>query len=146
MNAEREDRWRRDGFRLSRPIQTRWLDVDAYGHVNNAQYYGYFDSAVNGWLIEQGLLDPAASDPFGVVAETGCRFFSEIRFPQIIEAGVRVARIGRSSVAYEIALFVEGAAEPCAQGRFVHVYVDRATRRPAELPEPVRAALEKLKR
>ena len=139
------ERWARQGFGVFRLLPTRWKDVDVYGHVNNVEYYSYFDTAVNGWLVEAGLLDPAVSDPFAVVAETGCSFFAELRFPDIVEAGLRVAHLGRSSVRYEIGIFRTGQHSPCAQGHFVHVYVDRAARRPAAIPEAVRAALEGLR-
>ena len=126
-------------------IPTRWADNDVYGHVNNATYYGYFDTAVNRHLIERGLLDPAQSPVFGVVVETMCRFHRSLAFPDTIEAGVRVAKIGSSSVTYELALFRKGDPQPAATGHFVHVYVDRGTRRPAAIPSTVRAELEKLR-
>ena len=123
-------------------IATRWRDNDAYGHVNNTVYYEFFDTAVNRWLIERGLLDIERSPVIGLVVETGCAFFASIAFPDRIDAGLRVARIGRSSVRYEIGLFRHGAEDAAAQGFFVHVYVDRATRRPVALPAELRAALE----
>jgi acyl-CoA thioester hydrolase len=125
-------------------IVTRWADNDLYGHVNNATYYSYFDTLVNRMLIERNLLDPAKSGAIGVVVETGCRFFSSLSFPDVIDAGLRVAQIGNSSVQYEIALFRRGDKAPAATGRFVHVYVDRATRRPVPVPAEVRAGLEPL--
>jgi acyl-CoA thioester hydrolase len=125
-------------------IVTRWADNDIYGHVNNATYYSYFDTLVNRMLIERNLLDPAKSGAIGVVVETGCRFFAALSFPDVIDAGLRVARIGNSSVQYEIALFRRGDKEPAATGHFVHVYVDRATRRPVPVPAEVRAGLEPL--
>lgn len=125
-------------------IVTRWADNDVYGHVNNATYYSYFDTLVNRMLMERNLLDPAKSGAIGVVVETGCRFFASLSFPDVIDAGLRVARIGNSSVHYEIALFRRGEKEPAATGHFVHVYVDRATRRPVPVPAEVRAALESL--
>jgi acyl-CoA thioester hydrolase len=143
--SDRDERWTRRDFRVFRLLPTRWKDVDVYGHVNNVEYYSYFDTAVNGWLVEAGLLDPARSDPFAVVAETGCRFLSELRFPEAVEAGIRVAHLGRSSVRYEIGIFKAGDESPCAQGHFVHVYVDREARRPAAIPEAARAALEALR-
>jgi acyl-CoA thioester hydrolase len=138
----RPHRLGRDGFCLFRPIATRWMDNDVYGHVNNAQYYAYFDTAVNGWLVEQGLLDLNASPVVGLVVETGCTYFESVAFPDRLEAGIAVARLGRSSVRYRIGIFREGAPRVAAQGHFVHVYVDRASQRPVEVPEPVRRALE----
>ena len=134
----------RDQYAVMRPIPTRWADNDVYGHVNNAAYYGFFDTAVNAWLIEQGLLDTAASDAIGLVVETGCRYHTSLSFPETIEAALRVARLGTSSVRYELALFSQGAAEAAADGHFVHVYVDRETRRPTPIPADIRTALEGL--
>jgi len=134
----------RDGYLYVLEMPTRWADNDVYGHVNNATYYAYFDTAVNRHLTEGGLLDVTASPVFGVVAETGCRFHRELAFPDVLEVGVRVAKLGNSSVTYELALFRKGEAEPAATGHFVHVYVDRDTRRPAGIPPRVRAELEKL--
>ena len=135
----------RDEYRHFTGLTTRWADNDAYGHLNNVVYYALFDSAVNAALIGAGLLDLERSPVVGLVAETGCRYFEALAFPDAVEAGLRVAKIGRSSVRYEIAIFREGAGEAAAQGHFVHVYVDRATRRPVELPADVRRYLEKLK-
>lgn len=134
----------RDAFRHFVVVPTRWMDNDAYGHVNNVVYYSYFDTAVNSHLIEAGGLDIEKSPVFGVVAETRCRFLREISFPDVVEAGLRITRLGRSSVSYEIGLFVEGQANPAAIGHFVHVYVDRATRRPSPVPAAIRRALETL--
>ena len=134
----------RDQYAVMRPIPTRWADNDVYGHVNNAAYYGFFDTAVNAWLIEQGLLDTAASDAIGLVVETGCRYHTSLSFPETIEAALRVARLGTSSVRYELALFSEGDADAAADGHFVHVYVDRETRRPTPIPADIRTALEGL--
>ncbi|MFL5392268.1 MAG: acyl-CoA thioesterase [Myxococcales bacterium] len=131
----------RDTFTHYLEIATRWSDNDVYGHVNNATYYSYFDTLVNRMLIERNLLDPAKSAAIGVVVETGCRFFASLSFPDAIDAGLRVSNIGNSSVRYEIALFRRGEKEPSATGHFVHVYVDRATRRPVPVPAEVRAAL-----
>ncbi|MEO1015877.1 MAG: thioesterase family protein [Pseudomonadota bacterium] len=127
-----------------RTIHTRWMDNDVYGHVNNVVYYSYFDTAVNAYLIEAGVLDIHEGETIGLVVETTCRYFAPLAFPQAIEAGVRAGRIGNSSVTYEIGLFAEGADTPAAEGRFTHVYVDRATRRPTPLPEAFRAAVEAL--
>ena len=126
------------------PITTRWMDNDAYGHVNNAVYYSYFDTVVNTWLIGQGLLDVGRSPVIGLVVETGCQYFAELGYPGTVMAALRVAHLGRTSVRYEIALFAEGSDVAAAQGHFVHVYVDRDTRRPAELPASMRATLETL--
>ena len=134
----------RDQYAVIRPIPTRWADNDVYGHVNNAAYYGFFDTAVNAWLIEQGLLDTAASDAIGLVVETGCRYHTSLSFPETIEAALRVARLGPSSVRYELALISEGEADAAADGHFVHVYVDRETRRPTPIPADIRTALEGL--
>ena len=123
------------------PLATRWGDNDVYGHVNNVVYYALFDTAVNGLLIESGVLDIAHGPVIGLVVETGCRYFAPVAFPDALTAGVRVARLGRSSVRYEIAIFSEGDDAAAAQGHFVHVYVDRQTRRPVPLPDAMRAVL-----
>lgn len=127
----------RSAYRLLVPIQTRWADNDSYGHVNNATYYSYFDTAVNIVLIGRGLLDLHRSPAICMVAETLCRFHRALSFPDPIEAALRIGRVGRSSVRYEIALFRVGELEPAATGHFVHVYVDRTTRRPIPVPEDV---------
>jgi acyl-CoA thioester hydrolase len=134
----------RDAYALFRRITTRWMDNDVYGHVNNVVYYSFFDTAVNGYLIEAGALAIEASPVIGLVVETQCNYFAPLAFPQTVEAGLRVARLGSSSVRYEVGLFAEGAAHSAAGGHFVHVYVDRATRRPTALPEPLRRALQPL--
>jgi acyl-CoA thioester hydrolase len=126
-------------------IDTRWMDNDAYGHVNNVVYYSFFDTAVNRWLIEQGLLDIAGSAAIGLVVETQCRYLSPISFPDRVTAGVRVVHLGRSSVRYELALFRNDDVAPAARGHFVHVYVDRVLRTAVPLPGPVREALERLR-
>ncbi len=123
----------RQYYRAWWPIATRWMDNDVYGHVNNVVYYSFFDTAVNAWLVEKGLLDIAHGAEIGLVAETGCTYARPVAFPEGVQAGIAVSRIGNSSVQYEIGLFVDGAAEPAAQGFFVHVYVDRASRRPKPL-------------
>jgi acyl-CoA thioester hydrolase len=135
----------REGYPYVLEIPTRWADNDVYGHVNNAIYYGYFDTAVNRHLTDHGLLSPSESPVIGIVVETGCRFHRSLAFPDVIEAALRVSKIGNSSVTYELALFRKGDREPAASGHFVHVYVDRATRRPAPIPPPVRTELEKLR-
>lgn len=128
-------------------ITIRWMDIDAYGHVNNVNYYSYFDTAVNRHLIEQGVLDPQNSDVIGLVVQTQCNFLAPLHFPGDVEAGIRVAHMGRSSVRYEIGLFEPGKPEAAAMGHFIHVYVDAQTRRPVDaLPAPLQAVLEKLKR
>jgi acyl-CoA thioester hydrolase len=134
----------RSAFRLFRPIATRWMDNDAYGHVNNVHYYSYFDSAVNGWLIEKGLLAIAESPVIGLVVESGCTYFESVAFPVALEAGIAVAHLGRSSVRYRIGIFKSGAEQASAQGHFVHVYVDRGTQRPVEIPPETRAMLSEL--
>jgi len=132
----------RNAYPRFRPIPTRWADNDIYGHVNNAAYYGFFDTAVNCFLIEEAGLDIHGGSIIGLVVETGCNYFAALAYPETVEAGVRVARIGNSSVTYQIGLFRDGEDEPAAQGHFVHVYVDRETRRPVSLPEAMRQTLE----
>lgn len=126
-------------------LGTRWMDNDIYGHLNNVVYYSLFDTAVNQYLIAQGALDIHGGAVIGLVVETHCNFFDSLAFPQKVEAGLRVARRGRSSVRYEIGLFAEGQVLSAARGHFVHVYVDRETRRPvAELPTSYLQALQGL--
>jgi len=132
----------RADYAAFRPITTRWADNDVYGHVNNVVYYSWFDTAVNAHLIEAGVLDIHGGAVIGLVVETGCRYAAPLAFPQVIEAGIRAARIGTSSVRYEVGLFAEGEAQAAAEGFFIHVYVDRETRRPVPLPADLRAALE----
>ncbi|MFT3720486.1 acyl-CoA thioesterase [Pseudorhodoferax sp.] len=134
----------RGDFRVFRPITTRWMDNDAYGHVNNVVYYSWFDTAVNAHLIAEGVLDVEHGPVIGLVVETQCRYFAPLAFPQTIEAGLRVARLGGTSVRYEVGLFAQGAAQTAAHGHFVHVYVDRASRRPVPLPAALRAVLQQL--
>ena len=134
----------RSGYRHFLPIGTRWMDNDVYGHVNNVVYYSYFDTVVNEYLIRAGALDIEHGATIGIVVETQCNYFAPLVFPERVEAGLRVARLGSSSVRYEVGLFREGEDAPAAQGHFVHVYVDRATRRPVALPGELRAALEPL--
>lgn len=124
------------------PLQTRWMDNDVYGHMNNVVHYSLFDTAVNGWLIDQGVLDPAAGERIGLVVETGCRYHGEMAFPDRVTAGLRVARLGTSSVRYEVGLFRNDEERASAEGFFVHVYVARETRRPVPLDPDLRAALE----
>ena len=132
----------RDEFALFRSLQTRWADNDMYGHMNNVVHYALFDTAINGWLIEQEFLDPMTSDIVGLVVETGCSYFSEMGFPDRVTAGIRIAHIGNSSVRYEIALFRNDEETAAAQGHFVHVYVEKESRKPAVLPKLMRLALE----
>lgn len=134
----------RQEFPHVRQIQTRWMDNDVYGHLNNVEYYSYFDTVINAWLIEEGGLDIANGPTIGVCAESGCRFLAAASFPETIEAGLRVASLGNSSVRYEIGLFRSPDAEALAAGHFVHVFVDRHTRRPAGIPDEIREALERL--
>ncbi|HKE18863.1 MAG TPA: thioesterase family protein [Kofleriaceae bacterium] len=131
----------RAAFPVVRAMQTRWLDNDHYGHVNNVVYYSYFDTAVNGWLIEASGRDIRALPAIGIVAETSCRYLRPIGFPDPLEVGLAIARLGRSSVTYRLAVFRAGDDEPCALGRFVHVYVDRHGRRPIDIPAELRAVL-----
>ena len=135
----------REAYRVWREIATRWADNDAYGHVNNVVYYGWFDTAVNAWLIEAGLLDVVQGDPIGLVAETGCRYARPLSFPEPVEVGLAVERVGTSSVRYRLGVFAQGSAEAAAEGHFTHVYVARDSRRPTPLPEQWRRAFERLK-
>ena len=134
----------RSAYRRFVPLATRWTDNDAYGHLNNVVYLSLFDSAVNAELVGAGVLDIEHGAVIGLVVETGCHFFSSLAFPQALEAGLAVSRIGRTSVSYEIGIFAAGAAETAAHGRFVHVYVDRATRRPVPLPDRLLAFVKAL--
>ncbi|MCY7318893.1 MAG: acyl-CoA thioesterase [Ramlibacter sp.] len=134
----------RSAYRAFRTITTRWMDNDAYGHVNNVVFYSWFDTAVNAHLVEQGALDIQHGDVIGLVVETGCNYFTPVAFPQPVEAGLRVTHIGRSSVRYEVALFVPDQPASVASGHFVHVYVHRASRRPCELPLKLKSVLEAL--
>ena len=136
---------RRAAYKHLRAISTRWMDNDVYGHVNNVQYYSFFDTVVNGYLIAHGALDPAKGGVIGLVVETHCNFFAPLSFPQTVDAGLRVGHVGQSSVRYEIGLFAEGVEAAAAQGHFVHVYVDRVTRRPVALPDALKRALDGLK-
>lgn len=133
---------KRQAYKTFRLLTTRWLDNDIYGHMNNVVHYSLFDSAVNGWLIERGVLDIHGGNQIGLVVETGCRYFGEIAFPDVVHAGLRVAKLGTSSVRYEVGLFRNDEETAAAEGFFVHVYVDRLSRRPKPLNEPLRAALE----
>lgn len=135
----------RSHFHAFRRISTRWSDNDVYGHVNNVVYYQWFDTAVNAHLIEHGALDIHQGQTIGLVVETHCNYFAPLAFPQIVEAGMRVGRVGSSSVRYEVGLFAEGEPLSAAHGHFVHVYVDRETRRPVSfLPDNLKNVLERL--
>jgi acyl-CoA thioester hydrolase len=125
-------------------IPTRWMDNDVYGHVNNVVYYSYFDTVINTWLIQRGNLDIHAGAQIGLCAESHCRYLAPISFPDVVEAGLRVEQLGRSSVRYAIGLFIEGNDAPAAEGWFVHVFVDRVTRRASPIADAVRAALQTL--
>lgn len=125
-------------------IPTRWEDVDHYGHVNNVVYYSYFDTAVNSWLIQATGTDVRKLDAIGIVAETSCRFLAPLDFPQVVDACLRVERLGNSSITYAIGLFAQGSSEASAEGRFVHVYVDEVTRRPVPIPPLIREAAHAL--
>ncbi len=132
----------RDAYRVWREIGTRWADNDSYGHVNNTVYYQWFDTAVNAWLIEAGLLDIEHGDPIGLVVETGCRYAAPLSYPEPVEVGLAVEHLGRSSVRYRLGIFGKGASQAAAEGHLVHVYVDRAGRRPAALPADWRSKIE----
>ncbi|SEA26714.1 acyl-CoA thioesterase [Paraburkholderia sartisoli] len=134
----------REAYRHFLPISTRWMDNDVYGHVNNTVYYSYFDTVVNEYLIRAGALDFERGATIGLVVETHCNYFEPFVFPERVEAGLRVARLGSTSVRYEVGLFREGGTHAAAQGHFVHVYVDRGTRRPVALPDVLHAALAPL--
>ena len=135
----------RSAYRAFHAITTRWSDNDVYGHVNNVVYYSWFDTAVNAHLIGEGALDIHAGGTIGLVIETQCNYFAPLAFPQAVDAGIRVAHIGTSSVRYEVGLFGTGEPLCAAAGHFVHVYVDRATRRPVPLPPRLREVLQALK-
>jgi acyl-CoA thioester hydrolase len=132
-------------YRRFLPIPTRWMDNDVYGHVNNVVYYAYFDTVINQYLVEAGGLDIAGGAVIGLCVESHCAYARPVAFPDALDAGLRVAHLGTSSVRYEIGIFAQGADEASAHGWFVHVFVDRATRKPTPLPAPMRAALERIK-
>jgi len=134
----------REGYRHFMTITTRWMDNDVYGHINNVQYYSYFDTVVNRFLIDQGVLDIHSGEVIGLVVETQCNFFSSAAFPADIEAGIRVAHLGHSSVRYEVGLFVTGRDQAIAQGHFVHVYVERGNEKPVNIPDNLRSVLSSL--
>lgn len=134
----------RSAYKAWRTIPTRWADNDAYGHVNNVVFYAWFDTAVNAWLVEAGLLDIADGDVIGLVVETRCAYFAPLAFPQQVEVGIAVDRLGTSSVTYRLGIFAQGEASAAAEGEFTHVYVDRTSRRPKPLPKEWRARFEAL--
>ncbi|WP_395612819.1 acyl-CoA thioesterase [Allosphingosinicella sp.] len=135
----------RDAYPVWREIATRWADNDAYGHVNNVVHYSWFDTAVNAWLIENGLLDIEHGDPIGLVVETGCRYAGSLAYPEPVEIGLGVERLGGSSVTYRLGVFAKGAGEAAAEGHFTHVYVGRESRRPVPLPEGWRVKLDAIR-
>src|SRR5690606_19668867 len=135
----------RNDYKVFLPIQTRWMDNDVYGHANNVTYYSYFDTAVNHYLVQQGVLDFQKGETIGLVVETGCQYFASVAFPDALEAGVRVAHIGRSSVRYEVGIFKQGDTHTSAAGHFIHVYVGMQDRRPKPLPPEWLAVLEPLR-
>jgi acyl-CoA thioester hydrolase len=140
--VSREAPLSRSEFKVWRRFPTRWADNDAYGHVNNVVFYQWFDSAVNAWLIEQGMLDIGDGDPIGLVVETRCSYFSPLAFPEDVDVGLKVAELGRSSIRYRIGIFAAEQDLAAAQGEFVHVVVDRSSRRPVEIPAEWRGKLE----
>jgi len=144
MNPDAAEPLRRSAYRHFLPMPTRWEDNDSYGHVNNVTYYSYFDTAVNEHLIRVGGLDIRRGAEVGLVVETMCRYHKPLSFPDELDTGLRVVRLGNSSVTYEIGIFRRGDDAPAASGRFVHVWVDRATQRPVSVPSSIRAALEPL--
>ena len=131
----------RSDYPLFRTLHTRWEDVDSYGHVNNVVYLSYFDTAINGWYLDEGMLDMGRSENVFLVVETGAQYFSEIRFPDVVHAGIRAIRLGKSSVTYDIALFVNDEDEACARGRYTHVLVDEKSRRPVPISGAGRESL-----
>ena len=137
----REQPARRSDFKVWRTFTTRWTDNDSYGHVNNIVYYQWFDSAVNGWMVDENMLDIQEGDPIALVVETRCAYFAPLEFPQDVEVGLAVTELGRSSIRYRIGVF-GGCDTAAAQGEFVHVVVDRAKRRPVEIPPDWRTKLE----
>lgn len=143
-NTPRPHRWLRDDFKIFRMIATRFSDNDIYAHLNNAAYYSYIDTTVSGWLWDNELVIPGKSPVIGLAVSSACDFFDSPAFPETIACGLRAGRIGNSSVQYEVGIFREGQSEAAAQGRFVHVYVDAANRRPVALPEYLRAGLARL--
>lgn len=134
----------RDDYRHFLTVTTRWMDNDVYGHINNVQYYSYFDTVINRFLIDRGMLDIHAGEVIGLAVESHCNYFSSAAFPDDIEAGLRVANLGRSSVRYEIGLFIAAREQAVAQGHFIHVYVNRDSGQPVDLPDTLREGLSLL--
>jgi acyl-CoA thioester hydrolase len=135
----------RDQFKIFKSISTRWMDNDCYGHVNNVVYYSWFDTAVNAYLIEQGVLDRSGGTTIGLVVSSSCNYFEPLSYPEPVEAGISGTRLGRSSVEYRIGIFRQGSSHSAAWGNFVHVYVSHLTRKPVEvLPAPFKRSLEKI--
>ena len=139
MDAKLETR---ANYKHFHPIQTRWNDNDIYGHVNNVLYYAYFDTAVNMFLVERGGFNPQTAVAIGICPETHCNYHKPVAYPHRLDAGLRITRLGRSSVRYEIAIFIEGEEEAAATGHFVHVFVDRENRMPVPIPTFIREAME----
>ena len=135
----------RDRYRFWLDIPTRWMDNDVYGHVNNVVFYSYFDTVSNRYLIDEGKLDYHAGPIVGLVIESGCRYHAALEYPELVQAGLRVGHLGTSSVRYEIGLFQVGSDTAAADGHFVHVFVDRESRRPVPIPEPIRGALARIR-
>ena len=144
MSDERQAIGRRAAYKHFMALQTRWMDNDLYGHVNNVVYYSYFDTLLNRYLIDAGRLDIHHGQTIGIAVETLCRFHKSFAYPETIDGGLRIGRLGTSSVRYEVGLFAEGEDEARAEGHFVHVFVDRATQRPKPIPPEIRAALAKI--
>ena len=134
----------RDKYLHFMSLQTRWMDNDIYGHVNNVTYYSYFDTIVNSFLIDEGGFDPHRDTVIGIAVETMCSFKKSIAFPDSIDAGLRVGKLGNTSVRYEVGIFLENESEASASGYFVHVFVDRATNQPVPIPVSFRAAFERI--
>jgi len=134
----------RENYAHFQRIATRWMDNDVYGHVNNVVYYAFFDTVVNQYLVEQGVLDIERSAVIGLVVETGCQYFSPVSFPDVVTGALRVARLGNSSVRYEVGIFRNEEPLTAAKGHFIHVYVERASRRPTPLPAALRQTLERI--
>ncbi len=146
MTFEKPRPHSRDRYAAFRAITTRFLDNDVYGHINNAVYYSYFDTTVSGWLLEQDLVVPQRSEIIGLAVNSSCDYFDSLAFPDALEAGLRVARIGNSSVQYGVGIFKQGASQAAAQGLFTHVYVDARSNRPVALPDRLRQGLQSLLR
>ena len=142
--SNRKEMTLRSDYRHFQAIPTRWMDNDAYGHVNNVQYYSYFDTTVNQFLVHQGILDIQKSPIVGLVVETQCRYAKSIVFPDLVHAGLKVAHLGTSSVRYELGLFKDHDDQAAAEGHFIHVYVERDTNKPVPVPANMRTVLEKL--